>query len=817
MSNLVDHPYIKYNFPATFTLNIFFVTTLITEPGTSYLSSFPDILPSRTMENSFKDKLMANEYIFDMDMGERSNINEPSTSELPIENPADQSLTNKVKTITLSPKDNERLWAPWKHSLIIKIIGKCIAHQYLRQKIQALWQLPENPPLIDLGSDYFIVKLSKEETSTYVLQNGPWFINGYFLSTKIWEPNFNPAKAKQIFTTIWVRLPQLPTEFYDGILLRRIGNSIGKLLKIDACTSSTLHGRYARLCVQIPMEEPVTISIQIGNHKQDIVYEGEGFLCKNCGRLGHTIQICPHRAFLQQDKKSLKDYLTEDSSPTKNLQTNGKGTSIEQQGTQQPSDQWHTEDDIGMVNVKPRNSVDSPATPAIQTRQTTLSLSTENNPTKEKYLANTISHVAMQNTEENLPNISSTTNTLALANTLASISSITTQQSSSELNHSTLSNNPTHYKENVQSNYSGAPKSPPPSDPTLIKDHQSKDEQPQLTIRSPTSSPISSNICYSTNAPSTPTPIMGGNSAAGTCNTFLHEYQWCGNHDTTSKSKLSCPDCHRGDETCNGTLCESNVGNQHNGPSLTSSDPFFLQHHARPLELASASKPLSEHVQHSAVTILHSFGCVEPKPSHLPVATTTSSIGKPHLEPKPHPYGNSLVLYFKSNRGKRDRTGERLIHKNIKLRRSALMIFPEEEDKKYILNCPLALKKCSFDLRPPLNTTLAKYAVVMTPTMFPSQLPTLENQESQTPPSNMSLMNQPTSFVIWITTGTNNNNFRRTFRELIRNHSLCMVALLETKVENNSDLKNDFGFDDYYEVSAQGRSGGSSCFGFPAW
>ncbi|KAH0730098.1 hypothetical protein KY289_001286 [Solanum tuberosum] len=626
-------------------------------------------------------------------------------------------------------------------------------------------------------------------------------------------------------------------EFYDGILLRRIGNSIGKLLKIDACTSSTLHGRYARLCVQIPIEEPVTISIQIGNHKQDIVYEGEGFLCKNCGRLGHTIQICPHRAFLQQDRKSLKDDLTEDSSPTKNLQTNGKGASMEQQGTQQPSGQWHTvnfpkkgkflssqnlsfisknsplylkskashslkdpgtsttenlprlkndirEDDIGMVNVKPRNSVDSPATPAIQT---TLSLSTgvkyvstpqeldrdipnftpnnsradmdiENNPTKEKHLANTISH----------------------------------------------------------SNYSGAPKSLPPSDLTFIKDHQSKDEQPQFTIRSPPSSPISSNLCYSTNAPSTPTPIVGGNNAAGTCNTFLHEYQWCGNHDTTSKSKLSCPDCHRGDKTCNGTLCESNVGNQHNGPSLTSSDLCFLQHHARPLELASASKPLSEHVQHSAVNILHSFGYVEPKPSHLPVATTTSSIRKPHLEPKPHPYGNSLVLYSKSNRGKQDRTGGRLIHKNIKLRRSTLMIFPEEEDKKYILNCPLALKKCSFDLRPPLNTALAKYAVVMTPTMFPSQLPTLENQESQTPPSNMSLMNQPTSFVVWITTGTNNNNFRRTFRELIRNHSPCMVALLETKVENHSDLKNDFGFDDYYEVSAQGRSGGSSCFGFPA-
>lgn len=67
-----------------------------------------------------------------------------------------------------------------------------------------------------------------------------------------------------------MRLPQLPIEFYDCILLRRIGNSIGTFVKIDACTSATLRGRYARLCVQIPMEESVTTSIQIGGHKQDI-------------------------------------------------------------------------------------------------------------------------------------------------------------------------------------------------------------------------------------------------------------------------------------------------------------------------------------------------------------------------------------------------------------------------------------------------------------------------------------------------------------------------------------------------------------------
>lgn len=75
------------------------------------------------------------------------------------------------------------------------------------------------------------------------------------------------------YSVVWVRLPHLPTEFYDAILLKNIGNTIGNLLKVDAFTSSTLRGCYARLCVQIQMDELKLSSIQIGIHRQEIQYE----------------------------------------------------------------------------------------------------------------------------------------------------------------------------------------------------------------------------------------------------------------------------------------------------------------------------------------------------------------------------------------------------------------------------------------------------------------------------------------------------------------------------------------------------------------
>ncbi|XP_015057973.1 uncharacterized protein LOC107004257 [Solanum pennellii] len=137
---------------------------------------------------------------------------------------------------------------------------------------------------------------------------------------------------------------------------------------------------------------------------------------------------------------------------------------------------------------------------------------------------------------------------------------------------------------------------------------------------------------------------------------------------------------------------------------------------------------------------------------------------------------------------------------------AALMIFPKEEDKKYIHNCPPNLTKFSFDLRPAINSALAKYAVVLSPTLriFPNHM----SGNVDVPPFFCSPMTQPTSIIVWNTRGVNNDNFKRNFKELIRSHNPCMVALLETKLCNHHSMVSEYGFDDYWENPAQGRSGG---------
>ncbi|XP_070010530.1 uncharacterized protein [Nicotiana sylvestris] len=144
------------------------------------------------------------------------------------------------------------------------------------------------------------VKFGKEENLVKAIQKGPWFISGNFLSVRRWEPKFVPHEATLSFTAIWVRLPQLPTEFYDKEVLEKVGRKLGKLLKIDTCTSATLRGRYARIYIQIPLETPVATSVTIGDHKQLVLYEGEIVLCTGCGRIGHILKGWLRRQRQQQ-------------------------------------------------------------------------------------------------------------------------------------------------------------------------------------------------------------------------------------------------------------------------------------------------------------------------------------------------------------------------------------------------------------------------------------------------------------------------------------------------------------------------------------
>lgn len=93
---------------------------------------------------------------------------------------------------------------------------------------------------------------------------------------------------------IWIRLNELPIEYYNAEALHLIGKAIGNVLRVDIHIAAEARGRFARLCVQVDVMKPLVTTIMIGKLEQSVSYEGIQKFCFDCERLGHKRENCPY-------------------------------------------------------------------------------------------------------------------------------------------------------------------------------------------------------------------------------------------------------------------------------------------------------------------------------------------------------------------------------------------------------------------------------------------------------------------------------------------------------------------------------------------
>lgn len=55
--------------------------------------------------------------------------------------PQAQDQPNTSNAIQLSTEDKERIYGPWRFSIIIKAVGKWLNHHYLRSKLAKIWKI----------------------------------------------------------------------------------------------------------------------------------------------------------------------------------------------------------------------------------------------------------------------------------------------------------------------------------------------------------------------------------------------------------------------------------------------------------------------------------------------------------------------------------------------------------------------------------------------------------------------------------------------------------------------------------------------------
>lgn len=92
--------------------------------------------------------LLANSEENTISMQQREAYTQPISYDSPVDNlvqarPYTHDMETIIEklTVNLSAEDLQRIYHPWKYSLIIKLMGKRIPHHYLKRKIQELGNL----------------------------------------------------------------------------------------------------------------------------------------------------------------------------------------------------------------------------------------------------------------------------------------------------------------------------------------------------------------------------------------------------------------------------------------------------------------------------------------------------------------------------------------------------------------------------------------------------------------------------------------------------------------------------------------------------
>lgn len=112
-----------------------------------------------------------------------------------------------------------------------------------------------------------------------------------------WLPFFDPYSTCIDRIDQWVRVPRLLWEFWEHDTLVGLLKPVDNVIKMDQTTLLRLKGKFARVCVNIDVTEPLPRSLVISykgkSMKVTLIYEDLHEVCALCGSDSHQIDSCP--------------------------------------------------------------------------------------------------------------------------------------------------------------------------------------------------------------------------------------------------------------------------------------------------------------------------------------------------------------------------------------------------------------------------------------------------------------------------------------------------------------------------------------------
>jgi len=180
--------------------------------------------------------------------------------------------------------------------LVLNKGDKPCSSSEIQQKLQKQWKTSAPWSLLSLGRGYFEFFFTSESDMRSVWAMGTVNLKPGLLCLFEWTRDFNMHKQKNTHAQVWIRLMELPQEYWMERTLREIASAVGTPLVIDTATTKRLYGHYTRILVDLDYAKKIFYEILVEREgfsfPVEVVYERLPEFCTHCQNIGHSLSSC---------------------------------------------------------------------------------------------------------------------------------------------------------------------------------------------------------------------------------------------------------------------------------------------------------------------------------------------------------------------------------------------------------------------------------------------------------------------------------------------------------------------------------------------
>jgi hypothetical protein len=125
--------------------------------------------------------------------------------------------------------------------------------------------------MVSLGRGFYEFHFDSFEDMRLVWSSGTINLKPGLMRLTKWTNDFNTSTPRQTHAQIWIRLMELPQEYWRQRTLFEIASAIGTPLSLDESTINRTFGHYARVLVDMDLSRLVF---------DEVMVEREGFTFK---------------------------------------------------------------------------------------------------------------------------------------------------------------------------------------------------------------------------------------------------------------------------------------------------------------------------------------------------------------------------------------------------------------------------------------------------------------------------------------------------------------------------------------------------------